>query len=78
MYVLVDFVVKRNYRLAVARIGTPISQNISELVNQNTHLSEHPVYGTTNAVYGTTNTDAGVRIGLFKGGPKNLIKKAIN
>ena len=34
-----------------------------------------PGYGTTNVGYGTTNTDAGVGIGLLKGGFKNLIKK---
>ena len=32
------------------------------------------VPGTTNAVYGTTNTDAGVGIGMKKGGFENLKK----
>ena len=41
-------------------------------------------HGATNAVYGTTNADAGVGIGMLKGGIRNLTKnnsfadKAIN
>ena len=35
-------------------------------------------YGTTNVGYRTTNADAGVGIGLKRGGFRNLIKKAIN
>ena len=35
-------------------------------------------YGTTNVGYGTTNANAGVGIGMLKGGFKNSIKKAIN
>ena len=36
------------------------------------------VYGTTNVGCGSTNADAGVGIGLLKGGFKNFTKKAIN
>ena len=32
----------------------------------------------TNIGYGTTNANAGVGIGMLKGGFKNLIEKAIN
>ena len=32
-------------------------------------------YGTTELGYGTTNTDAGVGIGMLKGGFRNLTKK---
>ena len=43
--------------------------------------AKHPEdfgYVTTNIGYGTTNADAGVGIGMLKGGFKNLTKKAIN
>ena len=36
------------------------------------------LYGTTNTVYWATNADAGVGIGMLRGGIKNLIEKAIN
>ena len=59
-------------------IAFPVNQSNTETPIPNIQAATELGYGTTELGYGTTNADAGVGIGLLRGGFKNLIEKAIN